>query len=46
MTFQFTTMGQCNETFYHSYLMPLHGNHRGNIALKHRMMVLPWNGGN
>jgi hypothetical protein len=41
--------GTFNPTFlglkYHGNLLPFHGNFQGNIALSHRMTVLPWNGG-
>jgi hypothetical protein len=29
---------------YSGNLLPFRGNYQGNIALKHRMMVFPWNG--
>jgi len=37
------TRGQCYKTSYHGNLLPFHGNYQGNIALSHRIMVLPWN---
>ncbi len=37
-------MNDCCRTFYHANLLQFQGNDQGNIALQHRMTVLPWNG--
>jgi hypothetical protein len=42
---KFATTGQCYEAFCHCNLLPFHGNNQSNVALRHRMTELTWNGG-
>jgi hypothetical protein len=34
-------MNHCHKTFYHGNLLPIHNNYQGEIALWHRMTILP-----